>query len=89
MKEQLVRKYAELTGASLKDSKTAIDATVNSIIALLEEEGSVSIWGFGSFELVEKAESVARNPKNGEEVIVPAHKKLKVKMSDSLKKRLR
>lgn len=89
MKEQLVRKYAELTGASLKDSKTAIDATVNSIIALLEEEGSVSIWGFGSFELVEKAEGVARNPKTGEEVIVPAHKKLKVKMSDSLKKKLR
>lgn len=89
MKEQLVRKYAELTGKTLKESRESIDGVVNSIVGLLEEEGSVSIWGFGTFKLVEKAESIARNPKTGEEVVVPAHKQLKVKMSDTLKNRLR
>lgn len=88
-KEGLVREYKEITGATLKDSKTAIDGVIEAIVSGLKKEGSVGISGFGAFELVEKAEAVKKNPATQADVTVPAHKALKVKMSKTLKDSLR
>lgn len=88
-KEALIRKYKEITGASLKDSKVAVDGVIEAIVAGMAEAGEVKLSGFGTFSLVEKAESQARNPKTGESVVVPAHKAPKFKFSKTLKDALR
>lgn len=88
-KDALAREIKENTGLTLKDSKAAIDAVVEAIVSGLKKEGSVAISGFGSFELVDKAEAQKRNPATQELVTVPAHKALKVKMSKTLKDSLR
>ena len=88
-KDALIRKYAEITGATLKDSKVAVDGVIEAIVAGMAEAGEVKLSGFGTFSLVEKAESQARNPKTGETVVVPAHKAPKFKFSKTLKDALR
>lgn len=88
-KDMLIRKYAEVTGQTLKDARIAVDGVIDSAKTLLKEEGKVGVVGFGSMELVDVAEAEKRNPSNGETVLVPAHKKIKVKVSDTLKKELR
>lgn len=88
-KEALIRKYKEITGASLKDSKIAVDGVIEAIINGMAEAGEVKITGFGTFSLVEKEESQARNPKTGESVTVPAHKSPKFKFSKTLKDLMR
>lgn len=91
-KEAVVRSIKEKSGdlkLTLKDSKAVLDIVLDAIVDGLKTEGSVSLQGFGTFELVEKAESEKRNPKTQEIVKVPAHKALKVKMSKTLKASLR
>ena len=73
-KEGLVRKYKEITGATLNESKIAVNGILEAIVAGMKEEGEVKISGFGTFSVVEKEESQARNPLTGEAVTVPAHK---------------
>lgn len=88
-KDALIRKYKEITGASLKDSKVAVDGVIEAIINGMAEAGEVKIAGFGTFSLVEKEESKARNPKTGEVITVPAHKSPKFKFSKTLKDLMR
>lgn len=52
--------------------------------ALVDGE-KVSFVGFGSFEVVERAERIARSPQTGEEIVVPAHKVPKFKFGKAVR----
>lgn len=89
-KDALARKIKETNaGYTIKAGKEAIDVVLAAIEAGLREEGKVSLAGFANFELVDKAEATKRNPATQAEVVVPAHKALKVKVSKTLKDSLR
>ena len=70
---------------SKKDLDTIICGTFDTIKNTLASGEKVAIAGFGSFESVERAERVLRNPRTGEEMTIPKYKAPKFKASSVLK----
>ncbi|MBQ2964021.1 MAG: HU family DNA-binding protein [Clostridia bacterium] len=73
-KNELISAVAEKTGLSKKDSEKALNATLDAITAAVANCEKVQLIGFGTFELRERAEKQARNPRTGETMTVPACK---------------
>lgn len=73
-KNELISAVAEKTGLSKKDSEKALNAALETITAKVAEGEKVQLIGFGTFELRERAEKQARNPRTGEKMTVPACK---------------
>lgn len=64
--------------AARKDLKTAgdiIDTFLKTVQKALVDGDKVVLNNFGAFELIDCKERKCRNPRTGEEVIVPAHKR--------------
>lgn len=88
-KGQLVDKIAEKTKLSLKDSQAAVNAFVDTVKEALVNGESVSLVGFGTFMVRERAERIGRNPRTKEEVHIPAGKVPAFKAGKSLKDSLK
>ena len=86
-KTELIAKVQENIDIEIskKDLDTIICGTFDTIKNTLASGEKVSVAGFGSFESVERAERVARNPRTGEEMIIPKSKAPKFKASKNLK----
>ncbi len=73
-KSELVEKIYERTGCELKDIRSVIDQFLDEIKNALENDQSVELRGFGTFEIRDrKGREKARNPKTGETVRVKDH----------------
>lgn len=88
-KVNFIRKIAEKTGFTQKDTGATIDAALDVIENALVDGDDVKLSGFGTFETVEKAERTARNLQTGEMITVPAHKAPKFKFSKTIKDAVR
>ena len=85
-KENLVKTVAEgIDGATKKDIAVVVDEVFNTIKNTLASGEKVAIAGFGSFDVVERAERQGRNPKTGETITIGASKSPKFKASKALK----
>ena len=85
-KQELVKSATlKIEGATQKDVAIVLDSILESIKEELVSGGKVQIVGFGSFEVVERAEKVGRNPKTGEAMTIAASKAPKFKASKTLK----
>ena len=73
-KTDLVTAIAENTKATRKASEKAIDAIISAITSELESGGKVTLVGFGSFEVKNRAARTGRNPKTKEPITIPAAK---------------
>lgn len=56
------------------------------IVGALTRGEDVALKGFVSFESKEVAERTAKNPQNGEDVVVPAHRKASASLAKGLRK---
>ena len=84
-KAELIAAVAEKTGLSKKDVNEVINATIETIEEALKDGKKVTFIGFGSFETVTRAPRIARVPKTGEEVKIPATKAVKFKAGKKIK----
>jgi DNA-binding protein HU-beta len=84
-KTQLVDKVAEGAGINKKTASGVIDAVFASMMNALDAEGAISIIGFGSFKVVERAERSGRNPGTGAVISIPAHKAVRFSPGKKLK----
>lgn len=84
-KTELIAAVADKADLSKKDAEAAITAMVEAITAALAEQEKVQLVGFGSFEVKARAARVARNPKTGEAVQIPASKAPVFKPGKALK----
>lgn len=84
-KTDFINRFAEETTWTKKDSEFAINTAIKVISDFLAEGEKLALVGFGTFEVVEKAERQARNPKTGESIIVSACKAPKFKPAKVLK----
>lgn len=73
-KSTLIEQMAEKSGLNRKQAGAALEAFLSTITETLKSGEKVQIVGFGSFEVREREEHSARNPANGENVIVAAGK---------------
>jgi DNA-binding protein HU-beta len=84
-KSDLIAQVAEQTSLTKKDSAAAIDAVFASITAALAQGDGLSITGFGSFAISDRAAKEGRNPKTGEKMTIAASKAVKFKPGKALK----
>lgn len=75
----------ELEGVTIKDTTVFVDAVFKVITDALVAGEKINIAGFGSFEIAERVERMGRNPKTGEEILIPSSKAIKFKASKNLK----
>jgi len=73
---------AELTKA---DAGRALDGFIRAVEDALKRNDKVTLVGFGTFEVKERAERKGRNPQTGAEITIQAAKIPSFKVGKSLK----
>lgn len=80
----------EAIALSTEITKTDVDKVVTSLTEVITDElekgDSVSLKGFGTFEVRSRSERTGRNPRTGEILVIPASKVPAFKVSSALKK---
>lgn len=84
-KSELIDAIAEKSGLTKADAGRALDATVASISEALAKGESVTLVGFGTFSVKDRAERQGFNPKTKEPLTIPATKVPAFKAGKSLK----
>jgi integration host factor subunit beta len=88
-KSDLIRKIANLNPSLYqKDATKIINVFFNTIGNAISENNRVELRGFGVFGAKQRNARIARNPKNGSVVAVPAKKVPFFRMGKSMKDRL-
>ena len=73
VKEDLVAKVAE-TGITKKQAAQVVDCVLGAIKDALANGDKVSLIGFGTFSVKERAAREGRNPRTGKKIKIPAKK---------------
>ena len=73
------------TGLSIRQVDTVLTAALHCIKRKLVTGGEVSLRGFGTFEPVNRAGRLGRNPQTGEAKVVPPYRTVSFRASKSLK----
>lgn len=84
-KASLVEKVQDVLGGTKADAERAVEALFDSIVSELKKGGEVSVAGFGIFSIKARAARMARNPRTGESVKVPAMNVPKFRPAKALK----
>ena len=84
-KAELITMVAQKTGFSKKESEKALTAVIDSITDALVSGDKVSLVGFGTFEVKERAERKGVNPRTKEEITIAASKLPAFKAGKALK----
>lgn len=84
-KSQLTDAVSIKAEISKKDAERVLTAFTNVITDTLVDGDKVAITGFGTFEVVERAERLGRNPATGEAMTIAASKSPKFKAGKALK----
>ena len=87
-KQDLVKLVSEKTGISKEAAGKVQKAVIEAISSTLEKGDSVSLIGFGSFKVIDRAAREGRNPSTGEKIQIPASKAVKFTPSKVLKERI-
>jgi DNA-binding protein HU-beta len=82
-KTEIIAKLAEQNGLTKKQVKKLLEDFAN--LAYQEAKNSFTLPGLGKLVLVERKERMARNPRTGEMVQVPAKKVVKFKVAKACK----
>lgn len=84
-KADLVNAVAEKAELTKKDAEKAVNAVFASIEEALSRDEKVQLVGFGTFEVRDRAQRTGRNPKTGEEIVIPASRVPAFKPGKALK----
>ena len=84
-KTQLIDKIADGADISKAAAGRALDAFVEAVTETLQEGETVSLVGFGTFSVRERAARTGRNPQTGEPIEIAAAKTPGFKAGKSLK----
>ena len=78
-------KLIEIEMTNEKVAEKTATAVLDTIMKEVSAGNVVTIKGFGIFKVVEVAERKGRNPQTGDEITIPAHKKIVFKPSKQFK----
>lgn len=85
-KQDLIREVANEAGLSDTQATKAVNAFLDAIQDSLARNDEVSISGFGSFKVVERAGREGRNPRTGEPMTIAARRSPTFKPGTQLKR---
>lgn len=83
-KAELVKSMATSAGLSQVASEKALDGFVAAVTDSLAKGNSVTLVGFGTFSVSERAERTGRNPQTGKSIKISAKKVAKFKAGSNL-----
>jgi DNA-binding protein HU-beta len=83
-KGDLINKIADESSLSKADASKALDAVLNGITGTLSAGGKVTLVGFGTFSVSQRAARKGRNPQTGAEINIPAKNVVKFKPGKEL-----
>ena len=84
-KKKIINKIAKETNFTKKDTENFLNTFIDVITDSLNNDEKISIQNFLTFEVKDVAETKRRNPRTGEIVAIPLHKKVKVKVMKGLR----
>jgi len=84
-KAELIDKVADSADLTKKDAAAAVNATFDSIRDELAGGGSVTVTGFGTFDVRQRKARQGVNPSTGEKIKIKASKAPGFKAGKSLK----
>ncbi len=84
-KSELINAIAENADLPKVQAGRALDATIKAITDSLASNEPVTLIGFGTFEVRERAARTGRNPRTGETIQIKASKNPAFKAGKALK----
>lgn len=84
-KTDLIDAVASEADVSKAESARVVDAVIDSITRALKKGDTVTLVGFGTFQVRERAARSGRNPKTGETIKIDASKNPAFKAGKALK----
>lgn len=88
-KSELINHIAALAGISKTQATAALQAVETGVIDTLANGGEVTLVGFGTFKVTDRAARTGRNPKTGEEIQIAASKAPTFKAGKAFKEALK
>jgi integration host factor subunit beta len=80
--DQLAERFSQLTH---RDAELAVKTILDALSEALENSHRVEIRGFGSFSVNRRPARIGRNPRSGEQVVVPEKRMPHFKPGKSLR----
>ena len=72
-RKEFIDQLADRYGYTKKSAALVVDDFIETILSNLERGDTVSFYGFGSFDILERKARKCRNPQTGEDCPIPAH----------------
>lgn len=73
-KSELISAISAKTGSKKREVEPILNAVIDTIIETVANEEKVHLMGFGTFECYSRKERTGRDPRNGENIVIPAAK---------------
>lgn len=83
-KGDLIAKIADDASISKAQAKDALDSFIDATSSTLKKGNKVTLVGFGTFSVAERAARTGRNPQTGKEIKIAAKKVVKFKVGKEL-----
>ncbi len=83
-KGELVATIAESGGITKVRAEMVLNKMLSNVADAIEKGERVTLSGFGSFKVVERAEQKGRNPQTGQSIVIPAHNVVKFRPGKNL-----
>jgi DNA-binding protein HU-beta len=87
-KAELIDMIAKDSGISKTQANEALDSFTNTVVASLKKGDRVTLVGFGTFSVSERAARNGRNPQTGEVIKIKARKVPKFKAGKEFSARI-
>lgn len=84
-KSELIEEIAARAEISKSSAGRALDATISALKEALKNEQSVTLVGFGTFHVGDRAARTGRNPRTGKNIKIKAAKIPKFRAGKALK----
>lgn len=84
-KSELIDHVSDVAELSKADAARAVDAVISGVTKALKAGEAVTVVGFGTFQVRERAARTGRNPKTGGSIEIPASKNPAFKAGKALK----
>jgi len=83
-KAQLVNAIAKESSFTKEETAKVLNKFLDVVSSTLKNGESITLVGFGTLSVKERAERKGRNPKTGEEITIPKRKVASCKLSKTI-----
>ena len=88
-KAELVAKIANEVGIAKSQAEKALDGFVAAVSSALSGGDKITLVGFGTFSIAERAKREGHNPRTGKKIKIPAKKVVKFKVGKTLSEKVK